>query len=137
MSNKGQCEIWIQNLTVGSEQSAEKRYEANHYYPVRHASCGEIEHLGVAKNFSEHVRHARTRLVLSRGIWLARSVDREEFLPVDDEQDECGNGDPVCERGQYQVQPVGHGEEGIGQRNMVVNFPLKFEDLHQAASGSH
>ena len=137
MSDKGQCEVWIQHLAIGSEESAEECDETNHHYPVRHASCGEIEHLGVTKNFAQHVRHSRARSVLSRRVRLTRSIDREEFLPVDDEQDECGNGDPVCERGQYQVQPVGHREEGIGARNILVDFPLKFEDPHQTVSGAH
>ena len=80
---------------------------------MRHTCCGEVEHFGVAKNFPEHVRQTRPRFVLSRWIGLARSINREKFLPVDDEQEECGDGDPVCERGEYQVQPVGHKEEGI------------------------
>ena len=52
MSYEGEGEIWIENLTVSSEQSSEERHKANHDHPVRHTRGGEIEHLGMAKNFS-------------------------------------------------------------------------------------
>ena len=71
-------------MSVCREQSSKESNEADHDNPVSNSRTGEIEHLGMAKNFAKHVGKARTAVAAASWVGLPRLVDGDQLSGSDD-----------------------------------------------------
>jgi hypothetical protein len=119
VSDEWQSETRFQNLAICGKESAEERDETDHHDPVGDTRGGEVEHFGVPEDLFQHVRKPGAAIVLSGWVGLSFAEDGQELFPVYEEQNHGGDGDPVRDRRKYQVQPVGHSEEGICEERAI------------------
>ena len=100
MANQRQSKIRINNLTVRSNQSSKERTKTDHHKPVRNSGTGEVEHLGVAQNFFQHILKTCTAIIAARWISLALAINPNQLAHPNRQKPQRDNSDQVRKGGQ-------------------------------------
>ena len=58
------------HLAISGDKCSEESAKANHHKPVCDSSSSEVEHLGMAQNFFEHIFHAGRFIAAASWVWL-------------------------------------------------------------------
>ena len=95
MTNNWQSKIWVNNLTVGSNERSKERAETDHDKPMCDSRACELKHLGMAKYFREHILQTCRFIVGTRWIWLLLLIERNQRANTNSEKNQRDGCDEV------------------------------------------